>query len=314
MKKFTLIILVSGFCSFIFAQDSFVELANLPEKKLNDHINIWAKGEYNVDFKNGSVPYCDQSKVELKKVVLVAYTISISNSYAGEFLTGTGNDYFVNSLYDNGVPSLVEVFNNYGIELITYDKMSEDQKALLSASTAKDKILESDLEFKQDKLLSTYEKVEEKGIKAGSAREGYKSWQFNDGLPMNWDLSLYGILTDLMDVDAILFVNNLVQPDRGGLTYNKTLLTLIGRNPFVFENGPQLITFYGAPYAQASINAEFQFATFKKKKIISESYEGFDQVMALITESLLESQKKNKQRSIEKFAKYQEKQNKKKKK
>ena len=306
MKKILLCIaiLTSGYS--LIAQKSFDELVNLPEKKLNKAINVWGKNEWRPDTKLGTGITPDLSQKEIKKVALVSFTISIPHVFSGEFLTDVGNRYFVNKLYDSSIESLKQAFKSGGIELITAENMTEEQKAVLYGVEAKDKIMGTSLDMKQAKLESIYENVEEKGVTSGSAADGYKGWLIRDQLPLTWDLNLFAALADVMNVDAILFVNNNVTPESRRLTFNKTIMTMIGPNPIKKVEGkkyPGLSYLYGLPYGQTSIGSDFEIATFKKKKIDSENLEGYDKLLTILADKLVEYLEINRQRSIEKYAK-----------
>jgi len=289
-----------------FAQESFTDLVNLPEKKLDKAIHIWGKTEWRPDTKYGCSIDPDLSQKEIKKVALVSFTISISHIFTESHLTTDGNKYFVNKLYDGSIQTLTETFKKNGIDLITKESMTEEQLAILSGAQAKDKILGTSLDIKQAKLESTYENVEKKGASAGIAVEGYKNWTSNDQMPLSFDLNLFGTLAKALDVDAILFVNNIVTPESRVLTYNKTIISMFGVNPIAKIEGkkyPGLSYLHGLPYGQTSINTEFEIATFKKKAIQSENLDGYEKVVALLIDKMVEYLKINTQRSKEKYEK-----------
>lgn len=289
-----------------FAQETFTELVNLPEKKLNKAIHIWGKNEWKPDTKNGTGITPDLSQKEIKKVALISFTISIPHVFTESHLTEDGNKYFVNKLYDGSIETLKETFKKNGIELITKENMTDEQLEILSGALAKDKILGTSLDIKQAKLESTYENVEKKGVSAGIAVEGYKNWTSMDQMPISFDLNLFGALAKALDVDAIIFVNNIVTPDSRTLTYNKTIISMFGVNPSPKIEGkkyPGLSYLYGLPYGQISINSEFEIATFKKKAIQSENLDGYDKVVSLLIDKLVEYLIINTQRSKEKYEK-----------
>ena len=304
----TLLLTIAAFACMqsIYAQESFTELVNLPEKKLDKAIKIWGKNEWRPDTKTGTGITPDLSQKEIKKVALVSFTISIPHIFTESHLTTVGNEYFVNKLYDGSIETLREAFKKNGIELVTKENMTEDQFAILSGAQSKDKILETSLDIKQARLESTYEDVEKKGVSAGIAVEGYKNWTSNDQMPLSFDLNLFGALTKAMDVDAILFVNNLVTPESRTLTYNKTILTLYGENPIPKIEGktyPGMSYLHGLPYGQTSISSGFEIARFKKKAIESENLDGYDKVVSFLADKMVEYLDINTQRSKEKHEK-----------
>jgi len=290
----------------VFAQKSFNDLVNLPEKKLNKAIKIWGKNEWRPDTKFGCSINPDLSQKEIKKVALVSFTISIPHIYTEKFLTEVGNRYFVNKMYDNSIESLKQSFSKGGIELITVDNMTEEQKAILSGAEARDKILGTSLDMKQSKLEKHYEDVQEKGISAGNAADGYKSWLIMDGLPLTWDLNVFAAMAEAMKVDAILFVNNNVIPESRTLTFQKTIMTMIGVNPIPKVEGkkyPGLSYLHGLPYGQTSIGSEFEIASFKKKKIETENMDGYDKLLVMLADKMIEYLKINTERSRLKYEK-----------
>ncbi|MFC1731093.1 hypothetical protein ACFL6I_12235 [candidate division KSB1 bacterium] len=306
MKNYLLTIVAFFLVQNSFAQESFSELVNLPEKKLDKAIHIWGKTEWRPDTKYGCSIDPDLSQIEIKKVALVSFTISISHIFTESHLTTDGNKYFVNKLYDGSIETLKETFKKNGIELITKENMTEDQLAILSGAQAKDKIIGTSLDIKQAKLESTYENVEKKGASAGIAVEGYKNWTSNDQMPLSFDLNLFGALTNALGVDAIIFVNNIVTPDSKTLIYNKTIITMFGENPIKKVEGkkyPGMSYMHGLPYGQTSINTEFEIATFKKKAIQSENLDGYDKVITLLIDKMVEYLKINTQKSKEKYEK-----------
>lgn len=305
-KSLLLTIAVFVFMQSNFAQESFTELVNLPEKKLDKAIHIWGKNEWRPDTKNGTGINPDLSQKEVKRIVLVSFTISIPHVFTESHLTTVGNKYFVNKLYDGSIKTLKESFKKNGIELITKENMTEDQLAILSGSQAKDKILGTSLDIKQAKLESTYEDVEEKGASAGVAVDGYKNWTSSDQMPLSFDLNLFGALTNALKVDAVLFVNNIVTPESKALIYNKTIITMFGENPIAKIEGkkyPGLSYLHGLPFGQTSISTEFEIATFKKNTIQSENLDGYDQVVSLLVDKMVEYIIINTQRSKEKYEK-----------
>jgi hypothetical protein len=306
MKKILISVLIFTLAQGIFAQKSFNDLVNLPAKKLNKAINVWGKNDWRPDTKLGTGITPDLSQKEIKKVALVSFTISIPHIYTEKFLTEVGNKYFVNKMYDMSIESLKQSFSKGGIELITVDNMTREQKAILSGAEARDKIFATSLDIKQSKLEKHYEDVQEKGISAGNAADGYKSWLITDRLPLSWDLNVFGALAEAMKVDAILFVNNNVIPESRTLTFQKTIMTMIGVNPIPKVEGkkyPGLSYLHGLPYGQTSIGSDFEIASFKRKKIASESMEGYDKLLVMLADKMIEYLKINTERSKVKYKK-----------
>ena len=141
---------------------------------------------------------------------------------------------------------------------------------------------------------------------AGIAVEGYKNWVINQGLPISFDLNLYGALTLALDVDAIHLINNEVSPEARTLTFNKTIMTMYGENPIPKEKEKKytgMSYVNGLPYSQVTIASEFEMASFKKKAIESENLDGYDQVISLLVDTMMKYIEINTQRSKEKYEK-----------
>lgn len=316
MKKLLFFVIAFLFLFSGKAQDTFEELINLPEKKLNKAIFVYGNKDWRPDPITGCNLDPDLSKIDIKKVALVSFTISVPDEFHNKYLTEVANDYFVQKLYDLGMDDLKKAFNADGIDLLTVDKMTEQQKAILSGTSSGDGMFTTNLDLKKEKIKERYEKVESKGVSAGSAVPGYKSWMWQaEGAPVSWDMNLYGALCHAMEVDAILFVNNFVTIEKKGLTWTKTIVTMIGRNPIPKIEGrkyPGLSYIYGMPYEQTAISGEVQIADFKKKSIVGENFDGYDKVLGLLGDRMIQSLKRNKQKSIEVAKKKMEKANKKK--
>ena len=71
---------------------------------------------------------------------------------------------------------------------------------------------------------------------------------------------------------------------------------------------------YGINICQGRISSEFKFISMKKKQIINENYEDYDQVVKIVFNKMFNKIDSDIQIHKEKYVKYQAKQNKKKKK
>lgn len=303
MKKVLLIIAIVTITNALFAQETFTEALNLSEKKLSKHFVVdWrTEKEWNPDTKYGTGPIPDLSRVDLKKIALVTYTIYAPDTYEKfvktQLLTEKGINYFANKLYDKGIGEIKKTFKESGIELFTLEDMTDEQKRILadaSGSTWLDK-----LDDKNNKLSDRYKKVEEKGVKVGTTVDGYKNWTIARHVVPPWTTKLITKLADALDVDAVLLISNRLAPVQKGVFYSNTTISMIGRNPIPkVGKGPGYT--YGQLYSQITFECgSIQLAKMKKGNLLSENYEDFDVVMGMLTKKMLESIETNTRRSQE---------------
>jgi len=275
-------------------QKTFEEFTQFTPKQQSKHIKLWKV--FKID-KYGRGTFPDLTKKELKKVALVAYTISTPlqwSKYSPTYnLTDDGMRKLVNKLYTESIEQIKESFKIRGIELVTIETMNANQKAVM-ADAKGEKFLQSD--EKSNKLYNGYNKLSSKQANLGVAAKGYKNWKLIYELVWPWSVSVLGKMADALDVDAVLLINNEINITRE-FAYASCVTTMAGINPIPKIEGrkyPGLSYNNGMVYGQGlmAFNKPIVFSTVKKKKIISENYKKFGETQKVLIQTILADIKK----------------------
>jgi len=106
MKPLSLFIFIGFLFSLnVFSQLSYQEVADLSDKDFTKLLYVWPPGK-SVPDGSGISPYLVDK--EIKKVALIAYTITEGESYdkfskTAKDFTEEGIKYFSNNIYDNSI-------------------------------------------------------------------------------------------------------------------------------------------------------------------------------------------------------------------
>lgn len=220
MKHFFISILALLVFGSAFSQiKSFNDL--LPQVKKDKHLTIGKTAPPQVNPEGLGGP--DMSKVNLQKVALVVLNVG-PEGLDGQISEVAGHA-FGKAFYDESIGVLKESFKTRGIELITYDEMSAEQKAVMNDKDGESWLPKRDpKEF--EKLQEGLTKDQDKAITAPMDAVTF-NW-YNDRQPRTYQLFSY--IVDDLDVDAILMIT--YQIDLGKKVLFKQMeMTMIGPNP-----------------------------------------------------------------------------------
>lgn len=291
----TLLITAALACTTTFlavAQKTFTELNDLDEKKFEKLLREWTIRK--PDLKGGSGLFPDLAKTPIKKVALVAFTVyspdPIGKTTTNKALSEEGLNHFVAKMYESNLPVLQQEFSDAGIELITIENMTNEQKSILS-DFASTKWMERVSKSEKTEYKSNFLGYEETGRKTGVAMQGYRNWRLGFAeFSMVWLSEPMYDLAKALGVDAVVYVNHRLSMD-GKLWANQTIISITGCENSVTGGQKKTLTARGLPVTQIGIDypKPIQIATFKKKDIESEDYEGFDQFVGRLTKKMLNS-------------------------
>jgi hypothetical protein len=273
-----------------FAQKTFSELNSLDDKMLDKLTKQWIIKK--PDLKEGGGLFPDLARTEIKKVALVAFTVyspePIGKTTTGKALSEEGLNHFASKLYELNLPVLKQEFSNSGIDLITIETMTDEQKQILS-DFASTKWMERVSKSEEVEYKSNFLGYEQTSRKTGVAMSGYRNWrlgyvEFN----MAWLSEPMHDLAKAMGVDAVLYVNHRLSME-GKLFINETVISLTGCENAMTGGKKKFMTVRGLPVTQIGLGypKPIQIATFKRKDIETETYDGFDQFVGRLTSKML---------------------------
>lgn len=285
-------------CLFAFAtyaQETFDELTSIEDKKLNKLVRERTIGK--PDLKEGTGLFPDLARTEIKKVALVAFTVysptPIGKTTNGKVLSEEGLNHFVTKFYESNLPVLKNQFSNSGIELLTIEEMTEEQKQTLS-EFATTKWMERVSKSGETEYKSSFLGYEESERKTGVAMKGYRNWRLGyTEFNMVWLSEPMYDLAKALGVDAVVYVNHRLTME-GKLYINQSIISITGCENAMTGGQKKKLTARGLPVTQIGIDypEPILIASFKKNEIVSENYDGFDKFVARLTSKMLGSLKK----------------------
>lgn len=293
MRK--LIITAALACTTTFlavAQKNFTELSSIEDKKFDKLVKEWTIRK--PDLKGGTGLFPDLAKTPIKKVALVAFTVyspdPIGKTTTNKALSEEGLNHFVVKMYELNLPVLKQEFSDAGIELLTIESMTNEQKSILS-DFASTKWMERVSKSEEKEYKSNFIGYEETSRKTGVAMQGYRNWRLGYAeFSMVWLSEPMYDLAKALGVDAVVYVNHRMSME-GKLFANQTIISITGCENAMTGGQKKKLTARGLPVTQIGLDypKPIQIATFKKKDIENEDYEGFDQFVGRLTKKMLNS-------------------------
>ena len=273
MKPLSIFILIGLLFGLnVFAQNSFQDVANMSDKNFAKMLYMWPAGKGMPD-GSGISPYLVDK--EIKKVALIAYTMVAGESYdkfskVAKGFTEEGIKYFSNKIYDNTISSIKEAFAKEGIEVITYDELTDAQKKIFNATQGTN--------WTDGKKFTDWG---EKQLATGESAYQYKHWELQRGVEIPWVDEPIADFAKSLGVDAALLISNGLNFEGSTLMYGSMMITMLGENPVPLEEGKKRpfgseALYYGQ--GQIILDKKVEVANIKKNSVSGENYEGLGKI------------------------------------
>ncbi len=227
-----------------------------------------------------------------RRVALVSFYVADEGKATGSYysstrtftwLTQDGASHFADRYYERGLPALREAMSRHGMELLTHEQFldsAEKRKAY------------TDYELKMSMaarlLLGAIGGIQKaaasgKELKQSAVAPGYRLLPAH---PAATDPSIGASLEDLrraLGADAVLLVKNGSASDEKKVHLTDIHIMLYGPNPIPRKEGVMYVQYKeGQCYVDAVLRLKkaAEVATFKKKSIGEENYEGYETLLA----------------------------------
>lgn len=288
IMKFILSFLGVAIALNLFAQDSFSEMMQFKDSKL-EKINELM--EIALDEKAMPGFELDITKVEMKKVALVAFSAGIAPELKdpNAFLSNGDLGKIALEFYKAALPALQKSFADQNIEFITKEKMTSEQQHIVQSFNKNDwnNVLKQELSVEE--LEYDFEKFES-GIFHGIAVDGYRNVKFSKE-DNNCKIARppFADLAKALNVDAVLIVSIQVGMP-GQLVYKNTTMSLIGKNPVYPDDNFKSLRSKGLVYSQICNEPKSPFAlgAMKMGNVDIEKFSEYDKLVKYASDKMLQ--------------------------
>lgn len=242
----------------------------------------------------GVVPYLAKLDAPPRRVALISFYVfdpgkSTGTYYASvrtfNWLTQDGASHFAQRFHEQGIDSLRQAFAAHGMTLLTPDEFL-DTDAKRQAYTAYE-IKRSAAAKIAMGLVKRMTRAAGGDTEQSAVAAGYRLLATHN---VPTDPKTAVSLNDLrltLDVDALVVVKNGTFFDGKNLTLGDIQLMMYGPNPMQKIEGKRYIQWKdGHHYTSATLTLRPRpgVAVFKKDKIVEETYDGYEKLLALLAD------------------------------
>jgi len=262
---------------------------------LQKMVKIYKGGKPNAKGE-GPIPNLAKLDAPPARVALISFYVADVGKSKGTYyasvrtfnwLTQDGASHFATAYHEQGIQALKETFRKHGVEILTPDQFLDSDakrtafveyklqlsvvaKIALGFMGGLTKAAASGLDLTQSAVAPGY-RLLASHVVATDPKSG---------------VSLEGLRQSL-DVDALLIVKNGTRSDAKNVSLTDVHVMLYGPNPVPKIEGKKYIQYkVGQLYvsAQLTLKKPAAVASFKKKKISDENYDGYELFLAATAE------------------------------